>query len=64
MRIRLLKSWINTQGKKYPVGQILGISKGLALRMIAEGKAEEYCGAYPPPRGRKGKMKTNFFKPK
>jgi hypothetical protein len=58
--VRLLKSWKNDQGRKYPIGWILGISKGVALRMIDGGIAEEYKGEYPP----RTKMQTDFFKKK
>jgi len=59
MRIRLLKSHSITH-VKYAIGTILNYSKGPAERLIIEGKAERYTGAYPPSK----KMKTDFFKPK
>jgi hypothetical protein len=39
---------------------VIGLSTGLAKRMIANKEAEEYTGEYPP----QTKMKTNLFKPK
>jgi hypothetical protein len=62
MRLRLLKSWTNAQGRKYPIGQILQLSSTLEKSLLANGTAEEYKGVYPP--SGKWKMKTNFFKPK
>jgi len=59
MRVRLLKRHI-TPHKDYAIGTILNYSKGPALRLISEGKAEKYNGEYPP----KKKMKTELFKPK
>ena len=58
MRVRLLKSHV-TPHARYVLGTVLNYSKGPALRLIAEGKAEKYNGVYPPK-----KMKTDFFKPK
>lgn len=59
MRLRLLKSFTNSV-KKFPVGQVLNVSGGKARELIDNGTAVKYDGPVPP----KGKMKTEFFKPK
>jgi hypothetical protein len=58
--IRLLKSWTNKSGRKYPIGKILPMSNSLSKDLIRDNIAVEYKGEYPP----KKKMKTDFFKPK
>jgi hypothetical protein len=58
VRVRLLKSWTNAQGRKYGIGWVISTTEG--KKMIEKGIAEEYNGEYPPKR----KMRTNFFKPK
>jgi hypothetical protein len=55
MRIRLRKGW-----RDYPIGQVVEVFDTKAKELIAMGSAEKYDGEYPP----KGKMKTEFFKPK
>ncbi len=59
MRVRLLKS-LRTPHAKYAIMTILNYSKGPAIRLIEQGKAEKYNGEYPP----RKKIKTDFFKPK
>lgn len=61
MRVRLLKSWVGLTGRKYPIGQILIVTNGLAKKLINEKRATKYTGEYPP---RKLKIRTDFFKPK
>lgn len=63
MRVRILKGWTNATGRFYPIGDIIQTDKSLGLKLIAEGH-EEYTGKYPLPKGRKHKLRTNFFKPK
>ena len=63
MRIRLLRRLI-TKHADYAIGTIINYSKGPAEKLIAKGRAEKYTGKYPPILTRKGKMKTDFFKPK
>lgn len=58
MRVRLLRR-METPHTEYFYGTVINYSKGPALKLIAEGKAEKYDGVYPPM-----KMKTDFFKPK
>jgi hypothetical protein len=58
MRVRLLRR-METPHAEYFYGTVINYSKGPALKLIAEGKAEKYNGVYPPK-----KMKTDFFKPK
>lgn len=48
VRILLNKSWVNFQGRKYPVGTILQLTKDKASELIAEGIGEFYDGQYPP----------------
>lgn len=55
MKIRLLKKW-----REWPVGRVIEIFDTTAKEMIRDNIAEKYDGEYPP----KGKMKTDFFKPK
>ncbi len=47
------------QGKKYPIGTVLTLTRSFAKEMIENGTATEYTGEYP----RVKKMKTEFFKP-
>jgi hypothetical protein len=55
MKIRLLKKW-----RTWPVGRVIEIFDTTAKEMIHDRIAVKYTGEYPP----KGKMKTDFFKPK
>jgi hypothetical protein len=55
MKIRLLKKW-----RTWPVGRVIEIFDTTAKEMIRDRIAIKYDGEYPP----KGKMKTDFFKPK
>lgn len=48
VRILLNRSWTNFQGKKYPVGTILQLTKQLGSQLIADGIGEFYEGQYPP----------------
>jgi hypothetical protein len=59
MRVRLLRSWINTQGKKYPIGQYLDVDRTLGKKLLAERYAVEDNAQYPPK-----KVKSDLFKPK
>ena len=59
MKIRLLKKW-DWVNKTFARGTVLEVVDGLAKRMIADKKAEEYTGPYP----KVEKMKTDLFKPK
>lgn len=57
MRVRLLRSWTNEQGKKYPIGQYLDLWPSLGRTLIADRFAVEDNAKYPPK-----KVKINFFK--
>jgi hypothetical protein len=59
MRVRLLKSW-DSGLKKFAIGTVIEVSDGKAKELIQVETAERYSGEYPP----KGKVKTEFFKPK
>lgn len=59
-RVILEKSWRNSLGRLYPVGQIISGTKELCQELLGLGIASEYNGKYPP----QGKMKTEMFKPK
>jgi hypothetical protein len=59
MKVRLLKKWGNKL-KTWPRGQVLEVSHNKANELIRDNIAHEYTGEYPP----KGKVKTDFFKPK
>lgn len=48
MKVILLRSWTNTQGKKYPIGTTLQLWDGFAKELIQQGIAREYNGDYPP----------------
>lgn len=60
MRVRLLRSWTNETGNKYPVGSFLDLWGKLAKELIQDRFAVEDNTKFPIKR----KMKTNFFKPK
>jgi hypothetical protein len=60
MRVRLHRSWINMQGRKYPIGQVLQVDKTLGRHLIDQNYGTEYTGEYP----KVNKVKTQFFKPK
>jgi hypothetical protein len=60
MRVRLLKSWTNQQGRKYPIGTVITFDRAFSKNMIEQGLAKEYNGEYP----RVKKEKIEFFKPK
>lgn len=55
MKIRLLKRW-----RLWPIGQKMDVFDPVAKKMIYDGIAEKYDGEM----SNKGKMKTDFFKPK
>lgn len=59
MMIRLLKSHINANGRRIPMGTVYRKADKEAKELIKQNIAEEYKGVFPPK-----KMKTNFFKPK
>jgi hypothetical protein len=59
MRVRLHRSWTNTQGRKYPIGQVLQVDKSLGRLLVNENYGTEYNGEYP----KVNKVKTEFFKP-
>lgn len=48
MRVRLRRSWINAQGRKYPVGTVLQVFDGYGKKLIEEGYGYKYDGEYPP----------------
>lgn len=56
MRVRLLKSWINTQGRKYPKGTVLSTDESLGFKLIKNKYGVLYDGEYPNVK----KMRTNF----
>jgi hypothetical protein len=56
MRVRLKKSWTNTQGRKYPIGTVLAVDNSLGNKLIKDKKGELYEGDYPNVK----KSKTNF----
>ena len=56
MRVRLLKSWTNMQGRKYPIGTVLAVDTSLGLKLIKTKNGVLYDGAYPEVK----KSKTNF----
>lgn len=60
VKVTLKKSWKNSAGKQYAVGSIMQFDKETTKKLIGEGIAEIYNGDYPP----RGKVKTEFFKPK
>lgn len=59
-KIRLIKSWTNKRGRKYPVGFTLVVDNVLGSELIEKKYGVKYDGEYPP----QGKVKTEFFKPK
>jgi len=62
MRVRLLRSWTNLQGRKYPIGQFLDVDRTLGKRLLSERYAVEDNTKYPITKEKKSK--TNLFKPK
>ena len=56
MRVRLVKSWTNMQGRKYPIGTVLAVDSSLGFRLIKTKRGEPYDGDYPNVK----KSKTNF----
>lgn len=66
VRVRLVKSWTNTQGKVYAVGTILQLIPSLASELLADKIGEKYDGQYPPKQGRENKLKIKLsqLKPK
>ena len=47
-RVRLLKKWINTFGKSYPIGTVLQTDAELGSELIRLKYGEKYEGEYPP----------------
>lgn len=62
MRVRLLRSWINLQGRKYPIGQYLDVDRTLGKKLLAERYAVEDNTQYPITKSKK--KESNLFKPK
>lgn len=60
MKARLVKSWTNIFGRKYPIGQVILCHPDLHKELIDDGYAEDFDGVYSA----KKKKKTEFFKPK
>lgn len=59
MRVRLLRSWTNTLGIKYPVGKLIDTDRTLGRQLISERYAVE-----DNPKNPRKKIKSDFFKPK
>lgn len=59
-RVKLLKSFETSTGKKLPVGTVVNLSRANYKKVMEAKGAEDYSGQLPP----KEKTKTNFFKPK
>lgn len=59
--MRLLKAYKHKYKlKEWPIGQVIQVDDKLASDLIRTKTGEVYDGTYPP----KGKVKTEFFKPK
>ena len=54
-RVRLVKKWVNTFGKSYPIGTVLQTNADLGSELIRLKVGEKYEGEYPPE-----KMKFNL----
>lgn len=59
-RVKLLKSFETSTGKRLPVGTVTNLSRANYKKVMEAKGAQDYNGQLPP----KNKMKTNFFKPK
>lgn len=60
MKLRLIKSWTNPFGRKYPVGQIMQTDRQLGKFLLDNKFAKEY----EETQNVKQKVKSDFFKPK
>jgi hypothetical protein len=58
-KVILGKSWTNIFGRKYPIGQTILCNKILEKVLIDGGYAKDFEA-----KTSKGKVKTDFFKPK
>lgn len=47
-RVRLIKKWVNTFGKSYPVGTVIQSDAELASDLIRLKYGVKYDGQYPP----------------
>ena len=56
MRVRLIKSWTNPQGRKYPIGEVLAVDNSLGNKLIKKKNGILYEGEYPNVK----KSRTNF----
>jgi hypothetical protein len=59
MIVVLTKSWTNTAGRKYPIGQKIPCTKELGVQLIEKGYAKDFDGKILSK-----KVKTEFFKNK
>jgi hypothetical protein len=47
-RVRLIKKWVNTFGRSYPVGTVIQSDSQLANELIRLKYGVKYDGEYPP----------------
>lgn len=58
MKLRLIKSWTNPFGRKYPIGQIITTDRELGKFLLDNKFAKDYEETHSK------KVKSDFFKPK